>query len=84
MLQLKQLRAGEAGKGFAVVAEEIRKLAEQSGQTAKEIKKNIVEVRSVIKNFISNTNDILMFMDNQVKPDYENIKLMGSQYETRC
>ena len=73
--------AGESGKGFAVVAEEIRKLVEQSGQTAKEIKNNIVAVRAVIENFIGNTNDILMFMDKQVKPDYEKIKLMGNQYE---
>jgi methyl-accepting chemotaxis protein len=73
--------AGEAGKGFSVVAEEIRKLAEKSGQTAKEIKNNISVVRAVIENFISNTNDILMFMNNQVKPDYEKIKQMGNQYE---
>ena len=47
---IEAARAGEAGRGFAVVAEEIRTLADSSGESAKEIKQ-------IIENVIALSND---------------------------
>ena len=54
---IEAARAGEHGKGFAVVAEEVRHLAEQSKQSAKDIGLMIDLMIQVVGSAVSSTED---------------------------
>lgn len=71
---VESARAGEAGKGFAVVANEIRKLAEQSGQSVKKISIIIEELQAGINTTVDEMHKSEVSMEKQDKAFSETVK----------
>ena len=78
---IEAARAGENGRGFAVVAEEVRKLAEQSSHTAKEIEDLVGRVINATENLSTGATNVLTFINDVVAPDYKKLVETGNQYE---
>lgn len=66
--------AGEAGKGFSVVAAEIRKLAEQSNSSTKEIENIIAQIRKQSTDMVEKTTTSLASGEKQTDLISEAIK----------
>lgn len=78
---IEAARAGEHGRGFAVVADEIRSLAEQSTNYVKDIAKLVGKVISSVNDLAENSREVLQFVDNRVREDYDLFIETGESYE---
>ncbi len=62
---IEAARAGEHGRGFAVVAEEVRKLSDQSNQSARNIKDMLQQLKTSMDNVIKNTEETAVMTHKQ-------------------
>lgn len=77
---IEAARAGEAGKGFAVVADEIRKLAENSGNSAAKIQEVSVSIVDTVNTMAKEIGDIMTFFEKEVMYDYHDMYDVSEQY----
>ena len=79
---IEAARAGEAGRGFTVVAGEIGNLANSSSHTATEIQAICSETRQNIAKVQECFDNIINFMQNDIKVQFESFVTATNEYNT--
>lgn len=77
---IEAARAGNAGKGFAVVADEIRKLADNSKNTASNIQQISSMVTTAVEELSKSADDMLRFVNETILLDYDKFVDVATQY----
>ncbi|MDK8180513.1 methyl-accepting chemotaxis protein [Paenibacillus sp. UMB4589-SE434] len=78
---IEAARAGQQGKGFQVVAERVKKLAGESTEAISHIDEMVVQVKDAFLKLGKSSQDILDYMNKEVKADYELLIQTGQQYQ---
>ena len=79
---IEAARAGDAGRGFAVVAGEVGNLAEASAKLVENIKTTVDFIQKSVGILISDSSEMLKFIDKTVLADYKKLETIGDQYNS--